>query len=84
MLQPARCSHNAHVIPHETSQFLPVVLNHDLFIRVPDTAVVPGLRKRKFAGDGVCNVLRSGLRVDETLEQRVAGHTVRPVQPGAR
>ena len=84
MLQSARCAHNAHVIPHEASQLLPVMLNHHFFVGIPDTTVVPGLRGREFSSDRFCDVLGRGLCVNEALEQRVAGHAVRPMQPGTR
>ena len=84
MLQPARCAHNAHIIPHETPQLLPVMLNHHFLVGVADTTVVPGLRRREFSSDPLCDVLCCGLCVNEALEQRVAGHAIRSVQPRTR
>ena len=60
------------------------MLNHHLFVGIPDTAVVPGLGRREFSSDRLCDVLCCGLCVNEALEQRVAGHAVCPMQPRTR
>ena len=43
-LQALVCSHDTHIIPHEAAQLVPVMGDHNVFIRVCDPAFVPTVR----------------------------------------
>src|SRR5450830_1617513 len=77
-------AHDTYVVPHKAPQFVPVVGDDHVFVRIGHLAGVP-------AGQGVGygdmwqlfkNVRRRRTRIDETFEQRVAGHAVGAVQAG--
>ena len=45
-LQALVGAHNAHVVPHKTSELIPVVRNNDVFIRIGNLRFVPEIWRR--------------------------------------
>ena len=75
-------AHDAHVVPHEAAQLIPVVRDDDFLVGIGDSAGVP-LRQRR---DHVLvlgeDVLGGGAGEHETFQQRVGGEPVGAVQSG--
>ena len=83
-LQPLVGPHDAHVIPHQPPDFVPVVRDDDQFIGVGRLSGLPRrnlyLQLRQRLGDHLdCRAVRA----DQRFEQRVARQPVRPVQTRA-
>ena len=83
-LQALAGAYDADVVPHEAPQFVPVVRNDHVLVRVGHLAGVP-------AGQGLghghllqvrLDVGSGGATIYKTFQQRVAGHAVGAVQAG--
>ena len=68
VFEAASRSDDAHVVPHEPPQFLPVVLNDHSLVRVPDSAVIPGDGAGMLRDEGLRDLLSCRLRVDKALQ----------------
>ena len=75
-------AHNAHVVPHKSSEFVPVVRNDDGLVRIGDLGFVPlgdigeALRLIQCAND----LFRRAVAVDQTFQQRITGQAIGPMQ----
>src|SRR6266511_4209502 len=86
-LQPFIGAHNSDVIPHQASDLIPVMINHDQLIDVLHISRFP-FRQRDFlfrsrSRPTSCAQQRA-MRHHQTFQQRVASKPIRSVQPGAR
>src|SRR5690606_16120428 len=81
-LQALVGTNNTHVVPHETAQFIPVVGDDHVFIRVGYLGFVPirSLGRLGHVGALRGDVLGAAATVDEAFQQGVAGHPVGAVQ----
>ena len=77
-------AHDPHVVPHEAPQFVPVVGDDHVFVRIGDLARIPAGQggRHRDARQLFENVRRRRAGVDEAFEQRIAGHAVGAVQAG--
>ena len=77
-------AHDAHVVPHEAPQLVPVVGDDHVLVGIGDLAGVPaGQRLRQLGGVQLGeHVLRRRTGVHEALQQGIAGHAVGAVQAG--
>jgi len=77
-------AYDADVVPHETPQFIPVVGNDHIFIRVRDLAGIPVREgdRRGHLGQLGEDVGRCRLGIYKALQQRIAGHAVGAMQTG--
>ncbi|EXI69488.1 MAG: hypothetical protein AW07_04231 [Candidatus Accumulibacter sp. SK-11] len=82
-LQAFRRAHDADVVPHEATQFVPVVRDDDFLVGIADPAGVPFRQRRQIAGRLPEDVRRRGLGKDEAFEEGIAGQPVGAVQAGA-
>ena len=84
-LQTLVGAHDAHVVPHEAAQLLPVVGDHHVLIGIHHLALVPVRDAHAFQGliQHGADLVRAGAGEHQALEQRVAGQTVGAVQAGA-
>ncbi|CAI8894767.1 hypothetical protein EMIT0194MI4_30490 [Pseudomonas sp. IT-194MI4] len=83
-LQALVGAHDAHIVPHESPQFVPVVRDDHVFVGVGDLAGIPdgqGGRNRHL-WQLLKNVRRRRTGINETFQQRVAGHAVGAMQAG--
>ena len=82
-LQPLVGAHDAHIVPHEAAQLVPVVRYDDGLVGVLHAAVVPRGHGGQFCGRRCCNGLSGGAGEHHAFEQRVAGQAVGAMQAGA-
>lgn len=82
-LEALRSAYNPDVVPHESPKFIPVVRNDDFFVRIGYPAFVP-FRELRDSNPGLHgDVIAGRFGKDDALQQRVAGESVRAVQPRA-
>ena len=85
-LQTLVGAHDAHVVPHEVTQLVPVVGHHDALIRISDTAFIPGGQRRRYrdtVGQFLLQPLDCRLRKHAALQQGIAGQSIGAVDAGA-
>ena len=82
-LQPLVGAHDAHVVPHEAAQLVPVVRDDHGLVGIGHAAVVPRRQRGTGAGRGFDDGLRGGAREHHAFDQRIAGQAVGAMQAGA-
>ena len=68
-LQAFGGAHDAHIVPHEAAQLVPVVRDDHQFIRIAHPAVVPVRQHLQRGGIALQDVIGSNLGEDQTFEQ---------------
>ena len=75
---------NSHIVPHDPSNQVPVVINKDLFVHRLGFTCLPGLDLGQiFAtqnGPDLVTVVRGPLGVDDSFQQGVAGQPIAAMQ----
>ena len=77
-------AHDAHVIPHEAPQLVPVMGDHHFLVGIRDPALVP-LAKGRGGGEGLHgfpDMVGGGFGEDEAFQQGIAGHAVGAMETG--
>ena len=75
------CAHNAHVVPHEPPEFIPIVGNDHGLIGVGDLGFIPLGYVGKALGfiQGADDFLCRALTVNQAFEQRIARQSICPM-----
>jgi hypothetical protein len=81
-LQALVGAHDADVIPHEPSQFGPVVGDDDLLVRIAHAAFVPLRQMGQGGGRNAEDVSRCRRRKHHAFQQRVRGQAIGAMQAG--